>query len=198
MTAQKALRRIRAKRYGWVFTPKDFLDLGSRAAVDQALSRLARTGTIRRLGRGLYDYPRVRPGLGRLSPAPDAVARAAARKTDSRLQVSGARAANALGLSTQVPARLVYLTDGRSRCIQFGNQTVELRRAAPRRLVGAGKVSGTVFQALRYLGKDGVDDVVIRRLRRALSQADKHTLRRDVAYVADWMHPVVDRIVRTG
>src|SRR5260370_32475786 len=90
------LKRIRAKGRGAVFTAKDFLDLGSRATIDQCLSRLTRSGTIRRLGRGLYDFPRVSPRLGPLSPPPDVVAKVLARKSDSRLQLSGPRAANAL------------------------------------------------------------------------------------------------------
>ena len=72
--SKQIVKRIRGKGMGFVFTPKDFLDLGSRAAVDQALSRLTRRGTIRRLGRGLYDYPRVSPHLGPLSPPLDLVA----------------------------------------------------------------------------------------------------------------------------
>src|SRR5579859_6816774 len=104
------LSRVRRRGRGAVFTPKDFLDLGGRAAVDQALSRLAKAGGIRRLARGIYDFPRMSPRLGVLSPAPEAVAKAVAQQTDSAVQVTGAQAANALGLSMQVPAQPVYLT----------------------------------------------------------------------------------------
>jgi hypothetical protein len=97
------MRRVKGMGRGSVFTPSDFADLGGRAATDQALSRLARTGKIRRLARGIYDYPRVSRFLGPISPARDVVARALARKTNSAVQVTGAQAANALGLSTQVP-----------------------------------------------------------------------------------------------
>src|SRR5258707_2264950 len=91
------MRRMRAcGRGSRVFTPSDFLDLGNRAPIDQALSRLARKGTIRRLARGLYDYPRTSSRLGQLSPAPDRVAQAIARKTHHVVHVSGAPAANAL------------------------------------------------------------------------------------------------------
>ncbi|NIM49713.1 MAG: hypothetical protein GTN62_05660 [Gemmatimonadales bacterium] len=193
---QQTLKRIHGKRRGWVFTPKDFLDLGGRAAVDQALSRLTRRGAICRLRRGLYEYPRISRRLGQLSPAPDAVAEAVARKTGSRLQVSGARAANALGLSTQVPARSVYLTDGPSRQVQIGRQTIYLRQA--RRFAGAGKVSAVVYQALSHLGRDRVDDAVVRKLSRSLSQKDKSALVRDAKYASAWMQSVLTKVAQVA
>ena len=146
---------------GSVFTPADFLDVGSRAAVNQALARLTKGGALRRLARGLYDYPQVHPKLGLLAPAPDAVAKAVARKTGSRLQIAGAQAANTLGLSTQVPARSVYLTDGPSRRVVLGKRIIDLRHAAPKHLVAAGGImAGTVVQALRHMGPDAVANVV--------------------------------------
>ena len=110
--AAAILKRIRVHGRGWVFTPRDFLDLGTRHPIDLALSRFASDKTIRRLTQGVYDYPRVHKKLGVLAPNPDEVAAVLAAKTGSRMQVSGARAANLLGLTDQVPAQLVYLTDG--------------------------------------------------------------------------------------
>lgn len=193
---QRILKRIRTKGRGTVFTAKDFLDLGSRAAVDQTLSRLVRKGHIRRLGRGLYDFPRSTARLGTLSPLPDEVAKVLARKTDSRLQLSGARAANALGLSTQVPARIIYLTDGRSRDVRVGNYIISLRQASPRRLAGAGTIAGTVLQALSFIGKDRISDDVVRKLSHALSASDKAALKRHLANGPDWIRPIVDQIAQ--
>lgn len=114
---QQIVRRATAKGRGAVFTPSDFLDLGSRAAVDQALSRIARAGRLRRVTRGLYDYPRIDPQLGPLTPSTYAVAQALARETGSLVQVAGAQAANMLGVSLQVPAQTTYLTDGPPRTV---------------------------------------------------------------------------------
>ena len=164
MTANKIRRRIAAKGRGAVFTPSDFLDLGSRAAIDQALSRFAERQVIRRLARGIYDYPRISPRFGLLSPDLDAVASAIARKDGRVVQVSPARAANTLGLTSQVPAKAVYLTDGPTRTRRIGSQTLVMRNAAAKNLVGAGTPAGTVFQALRHLGKDGVDDAIVSRI----------------------------------
>jgi hypothetical protein len=99
----QVLARIRQQGPGAVFTPADFVDLGPRNAVDLALSRNARAGTIRKLARGVYDLPRRDARLGDLSPTPDDVASALAGRDGARLQASGAHAANLLGLSDQVP-----------------------------------------------------------------------------------------------
>ena len=193
--ARKILNRIDGYGYGAAFTAKDLLDLGSRAAVDQTLSRLARTGRIRRVARGVYDIPRQSTRLGALAPAPEQVAQAVARKSNSRIQASDAQAANRLGLTTQVPAKPVYLTDGPTRRIQTDGQLITLRHAAPRTFAAAGRPSGLVFQALRHLGRAHVDDAVIQRLRARLSDADKQTLRRDAGLAPGWMTPIVARIV---
>jgi len=194
--ANKILRRIRGKGRGSVFTPKDFLDLGSRAAVDQTLSRLTKDGTIRRISRGLYDYPCISKRLGQLSPSPDAVAQAVARSTGHSVYVSGARAANALGLSMQVPARPVYLTDGPSRQMQIGPQTIYLRHT--RRFTAAGSTSKPVLHALSHLGKARVDDGVVGKLARSLSQQDKNALLRDSKYASAWMQPVLNRVTQVA
>jgi hypothetical protein len=184
----KILDRIYGKGRDWVFTPKRFLDLGSRDAVDQALVRLTQHGTIRRLSRGLYDYPKRHPQLGLLSPDPDAVAKAISEKEESRLQPSGPYAVNRLGLSQQVPAKIVYLTDGTEKSVTVGNQTIQLRRTTSKNMATAGSISGLVIQAFRYLGKDGVTSSHIATLRRTLSSNDRKRLSRDRIYAPAWMH----------
>jgi predicted transcriptional regulator of viral defense system len=103
-------KRIRTKKPGWVFTPREFVGLGTRAAIDQALSRLQRRGQIRRLTRGVYEFPRVHPRIGTLAPSPESVAQAVAARTHGHILVSETKALNLLGLSTQVPVQNLYLT----------------------------------------------------------------------------------------
>jgi len=189
------LYRIRGKGRGWAFSARHFLDLGSRDAVDKALSRLAKKGSIRRLGNGIYDYPKISSTLGILSPSIEAVAKEIAGKNSSTLKISGAQAANALGLSTQVPARIVYLTDGPSRQLKIGNQTIILKHTSPKSMSTAGKGSGTVISALQYLGKENVTTETIRRIQGALSEADKKELGKDVEYISEWMRPIINEIV---
>jgi hypothetical protein len=193
----RIVTRVRAKGRGGVFVNKDFLDLGSRAAVDQALSRLVKEGAIRRIGRGLFDYPRTNPKLGiQLTPDADRIAQAVARKRGSRLQRSGAFAANALGLSTQVPGRQVYLTDSSSGKVRVGKQTLTMKHVAPKGIPAGDKVTGSVMQALQFIGKDGLTDDVLKRLRSTLSDTDKKKLLLHSRYAVGWLSDTVRKLVQ--
>lgn len=183
------LRRIRGYGPGAVFVPGDFLDLGSRRAIDLALHRLTKKRTIRRLARGLYDYPRTHAELGMLSPKIDVVAKALAGKGRLRLQPSGAYAANLLRLSEQVPMKVVFLTDGPSRRVKVGTREIILKRTTPRNMAAAGRTSGLVIEALRYLGKDHITPERIATLRSLLSNTDRKRLLTDLSLAPAWMHP---------
>src|SRR5436190_13424997 len=160
------LARIRGRGRGSVLLPGDFLDLGSRQAVDLALHRLANKGTIRRLARGVYDFPKQHAVLGPLAPSADTVARVLARRDRTRLQPAGAYAANVLGLSEQVPAKAVFLSDGPSRTVKVGSMTIQLRRTTPRSMAAAGRLSGLVIQAFRELGQEHITPARIVHLKR--------------------------------
>ncbi|MER8929796.1 DUF6088 family protein [Mesorhizobium sp. M0859] len=191
------MKRARARGRGGVFTPSDFLDVAVRAAVDQALSRLVKIGKLRRLARGLYDFPKVHPQLGPLSPAPDDVAHALARETGSQLQIAGARAANALGLSTQVPSKSTYLTNGPSRRVVLGKRVVDLRHASPKHLIAPGSAVGTVVQALRHVGAVRAADVAQIAARR-LSANDKKKLASTAVQAPAWMRPTLVSIANAA
>ena len=193
----RVMKRVRASGRGSVFTPSDFLTVAARSSVDQALSRLVKAGQLRRLARGLYDFPKVHPKLGPLSPAPDDVAQALARETGSLVQIAGARAANALGLSTQVPAQSTYLTDGPSRRVVLGKRVVDLRHASPKHLIAPGSPAGTVVQALRHVGPVRAADVVQIAARR-LSANDKKTLASTAVQAPAWMRPTLVSIANAA
>lgn len=195
--SQKILRRVRARGRGkWVFTAKDFLSVGSRAAVDQALCRLARASVIRRIARGVYDLPRTVPRIGPVSPNATVVAKAVARQTHSRLQPSGAAAANALGLTTQVSAQATFLTDGPSRRVQVGRLPVVLRHSRPSTMLYSGKPAGMVIVALDHLGRRNVTQDVISRLSTTLSEVDKHRLGRVKNQLPNWLGTVISSVVQ--
>jgi len=179
-----------------VFTPDHFKDLGSRDAVASTLKRLKQRGTIRQLDRGLYDFPKTDPRFGPLHPSSDDVVKALGARDGIQLQPSGAHAANLLGLSTQVPMKSVYLTDGRSRDVTVGKRKIVLKRTSPRYMATAGRVSGLVIQALRHLGQDRVDDAVVAQLRRRLDDQAKAQLLKDArfapAWIADIFHAIAD------
>jgi hypothetical protein len=188
------LARIRGLGPGCVFTATDFLDLGSRDAVDQALSRNHRNGTIDKVARGIYHLPGHDALLGKLSATSDAIAQAMARRDAARLQPTGGHAANMLGLSNQVPMRIVYLTDGRSRRAKVGKRQIILRRTTPRNMATAGRVSGLVIQALRWLGRRYVDDSIVSKLRRRLPAAEKQQLLKDLRYAPAWIAEIMRRV----
>ena len=189
------LARIRGKGRGYAFSSKDFLDLGNRNPIDKALSRLYAQGLIRRVTTGIYDLPREEEELGgRLSPDIHQVARAIARKNGVRIQPAGALAANLLGLSTQVPAKIVYLTNGKSRIIKIGNRPLIFKRVEPREMRPGSEIGILVTQALRFLGKERIEKNVIDYLRRQLTNADHKKLLKDARYMEDWIWEVVRRI----
>lgn len=190
----KILNKIYGTGRGSVFSTDDFIGFGSRAAVDKSLSRLAKKGTLRRLARGLYDYPFTDPNLGVLFPTVEAIAKALKGREAIRLQPSGGYAANLLGLSDQVPMKIVFLTDGPAKKITIGRQIISLKHTTPRTMATAGKTSGLVIQALRYIGSQNIDDSILTRLRGRLSDKEKKQIRLDIRYAPAWIAAIIRRI----
>lgn len=155
-----------------------------------ALHRLARQGTIRRLARGVYDFPKEHPQLGLLAPSAEDIARALAGRDRTRLQPAGAYAANALGLTEQVPAKAVFLTDGPARTVKIGPTTIQLRRTTPKNMAAAGRLSGLLIQALRELGREHVTPETRAHLKRTLPADQRRELLKDLRLAPAWMHPV--------
>jgi len=183
---------------GSVIVPSDFLDLARRPMIDLALHRLAKKKAIRRLARGVYDFPKQHPVLGAISPSAETVAQALAGRDRTKLQPSGAYAANALGLSEQVPAKAVFLTDGPSRTVKIGSMTIQLRRTTPRNMAAAGQLSGLVIQALRQLGKDHVTPARIDHLKRTIPAEQRRELLKDLKLAPAWMHPIFQELAGEG
>lgn len=144
--------------------------------------------------RGVYTLTVVHPRIGLLHPSADAVAAALARKSGLRLQATGAHAANLLGLSTQVPMKVVFLTDGPKRRVVLGNLEILFKTTTPRFMATAGRISGTVIQALRYIGKANITSIEIRQLRKTLSPGHKRQLLKDKKTAPAWMHRVFEEI----
>lgn len=185
---KKILSRIYGSKRGAMFTPGTFLDLGSRPAVDVTLHRLVGKKILRRIARGLYEYPREHPELGTLSPDIQAVAKALAGKDRIRLQPAGAYATNLLGLSEHVPAKAVFLTDGPSRTVKIGRREIQLRHTTPRNMAAAGRLSGLLMQAFRHLGHEQITPQRISRLKRTLPAKERKQLIKDLSLAPTWMH----------
>jgi uncharacterized protein DUF6088 len=196
--ADKLIRRVRAHGRGnWVCTPKDFSDIGSRAAVDQALSRLVKASQLRRVGRGLYDLPRVSHAMNRAVPANlDAAVAAVARRDNIRVMPDGIVAANRLGLTNAVPAKANYVTDGTSRTLKVGGWSIGLRHAPPSIMNWAGRPAASVVQALHWLGAGAIDDPqTVAILQKRLPDAVKRDLLKGTRTLPDWAVSTVNKIV---
>ena len=192
----KLIYKVYGRGRGFVFTPKLFSSLGDPRTVGTALTRHCRKGTIRRLAHGLYDYTRMHPQLGLLAPSMDSVANALKGRDAVRLQPSGAYAANLLGLSNQVPMKVVFLTDGPSKHVKLGKQEIILKRTTPRNMATAGKISGLVIQALKYIGQKHIDEIVINSLNKRLSDDDKKQLIKDLKYAPAWIANIMRNVAR--
>ncbi len=187
--------RMVAKAPFGVWTPTDFLDLGSRDAIDQALSRMTSAGDIRRITRGLYDLPGSNKLTGKLTnPDPRRVIDALARRDQARMLVDGLTAANDLGLTDAVPAKISVHTDARLRPIKLGAQTITFKLTAPSRLHWAGRPAMRVVQALQWLRStiDSDRDRISRRLAAILADPDHGAaiaadLRDGFTTLPDWM-----------
>jgi hypothetical protein len=198
--------RIATKAPFGVWVPTDFLDLGSRDAVDKVLQRIARAGGIRRIARGLYDKPHTSALIGTPTP-PDyrKIVDAIARRDQARMLVSGLMAANDLHLTTAVPARVVVHTDIRLRSIRVGNLVIEFKKTAPSRLYWAGRPAMRIVQALRWM-KDvsGDDDAAVRnRLLKVLrtpvhGAAIQADLRAGMQTLPAWMQSVVRELLEAA
>ena len=191
---QLLVKRIRAKGAGAVFTPAAFFDLGNRAAIDQTLSRCVRAGIIQRIGRGLYEKPRMHPKLGRLAPSAEIVAKAVTQQAKALLLPSGAHAANLLGLTEQVPTKIVYLTDAGNRRIRMGKTIIVLKHVSPQTLRTKSHISALVIQAFRYLGRRRVDEEMVSRLRQKLPPRDRKLLIPDARHAPGWIADLFHRL----
>ena len=190
----RIMKRIRGKGRGWVFTPRHFLDFGARGAVDMALSRLVQSNDIRRIGRGLYDYPRLHDTLGALSPDPAVLANALAIQSGDKLGPSGAAAANQLGLSTQVPARASFATTGKTRVKKAAGRSLTLRHSRAPVLDQGSDTANAVLQALAQLGRKEVDGDVVKRLALRIDDTDLKQLLQARPSMPGWMGDVILKI----
>jgi hypothetical protein len=184
----KLVSRIYGNHRGWVFSKNDFLDIGSDAAIRKVLSRLETKGTIRRILRGVYDYPRISTLLNApMGPDLDALASALARKSGWRIQPSENTSLNLLGLSTQVPVQSVYLSDGPSKSYEIGNRQLVFKKRSLKESGFKHRESELVVQALKALGRERVDADIRRKLSKKWSPDLWQKILRDTKTAPGWV-----------
>lgn len=189
---------IEQQPLGKPFTPSLLFAYGSRSAVDQALSRLAKAGEIERLGRGLFVRPEISRFAGRVMPDASAVAEALAERTGAVVGIHGAEAARRLGLSTQMSMQPVFNTTGPSRRLRVGNLEMRLSHVSPRKLALAGRPAGMALSALWYLGREAVMPETIEKLRQRLPAEEFTVLLQNKSVMPAWMSDAFLRFEQRG
>jgi hypothetical protein len=195
MSTDKILKRIKSKKRGWVFCAKDFHDLGSRNTIDKTLSRLADDQTIIRLVRGVYYFPIIQKDIGIIPPDMNAVAKTIADNAGIAIYPSGATSANMLGLSNQVPAQNIYLTHGKSITKHIGKNSIQFKHTRINPIPNTPTVVVVVLNALNYIGKNKVDDSVIKKCSKYLNDNDKRYLQKMSSKVSGWISDFIPKIV---
>lgn len=191
----KIYKKICSKGHGWVFSDKDFRGNGSRGGVRLELFRLVRDGKIRRVIRGIYDYPKFSELLGQqLSPDLHQVAQVLARKFGWRIQPSGDTVLNLLGLSTQVPGKIVYLSDGPNRKYLIGKLQLIFKKTALKHMSFKYQQTAWIVQALNALKQDRVDDKVIKQIRSQFDVLMRKKILSDAGIVSGWIYDCIRMI----
>lgn len=186
--SKKIAERIAGMEPGALFCAPDFLDLSGAENVNNVLSRLARSGKIDRVVRGIYAKPEFNEFLGeRMAPTPDAVAHAIARANNWTIAPAGDAALNMLGLDTQVPVTVEYVSDGPYKRYEYAGYTIEMLHRANRYLTGYSPATMLVIQALKALGRDNVDDSVLRTVSGKLTDGQVDALYDETRASASWI-----------
>lgn len=190
--AHSILSQAQSLSEGGLLSPKEFLHLGSRAAIDQTLSRMAREGKLLRVGRGAYALP-IQGRFGARPPSAQSVMEAMESTSGETVVASGAAEANSLGLTTQVPTREVYLTSGPSRRLKLGNREIELKHGNRWQMLLGKRPAGQAIRALIWFGPEQAPKI-LEVLRSKLSSQEWEAMRQARARLPSWMAKAVSEV----
>jgi len=194
-TTDKVLIKIKKAKRGSLFFIDDFISQGNSEAIRKALQRLVKYGELVRIATGIYVRPEIDPVIGQVTPGIDAIAKAIARRDKARIIPTGVYALNRLGLSTQVPMNLVYLTDGTSRKVKVGNRIITFKRASPKNLTAIGAISSLVIQALKTAGKDKLSVNEIEEIQFLLKKEKTSHLKHDLRLAPEWIRLIMQNVL---
>ncbi len=191
----KIERKIRARDRGSLLFPDDFTDQGSAESIRKALQALKNKGLIKQVAHGIYVRPKISAYIGEVLPTAEEVAQAIAKRDKIRIVPTGVYALHALGLSTQIPLNLVFLTDGAARTVKVGKRTIKLKKATPKNLMAKGKISSLVIQALREIGKDKASEAELKQIVTLLKQEDLQLLEHDIKLAPEWIKQIMKKAI---
>jgi len=186
---------VRSRSRGFLLCPDDFGEFGTPEAVRKALQRLREKGVIKQVAHGIYVRPKISELIGEIMPTAEEVAQGIAKRDKIKLVPTGTYALNALGLSTQVPLKLVFLTDGAARTIKVGKRTIKLKRTTPKNLLAKGKISALVIQALREIGKDKATADEIKKIVALLKKEEEKKLLHDISLAPAWIKEIMKQAI---
>ena len=192
----KIANGLKLQPKGSVFFVNDFLDYGNPDTVKKALLRLKEKETLVRLAHGIYLYPKIDKELGILFPSTEDIAKALARRDKARIVLTGVQALNKLGLSTQVPMKVVYLTDGATRNIKVGKRTITFKNTSPKNLLAKGEISSLVIQALKTIGQSKVDEKAISKIKILLQKEKIENIINDAKLAPAWINKILTQSIQ--
>ena len=175
---------------------EDFTELGNIESVNRVLSRLKEKGILVRLAFGIYLYPKIDKELGVLYPSVEDIAQAIARRDKARIIPTGITALNKLGLSTQLPLKAVYITDGAARVVKIGKRTITFKKTSPKNLLAKGEISGLAIQALKSIGKNNVEEELLAKVKSMLKKENKENIMHDAKLAPAWINKILMSTVR--
>jgi ribosomal protein S19E (S16A) len=189
----EVLKSILSTKRGELILPEDFREEGSSEAIRLALHRLERQKLIRRVAQGIYVRPKVSKYVGEVMPPAEAIAEAIAKRDRIRTIPTGSYALNALGLSTQIPMKIVLLTDGSPREIRVGKRTIKFKKTTPKNLMAKGKISRLVIQALKEIGREKQTKEEEKKIIDLLRKEDPKILRHDLQLAPVWIQKIMKK-----
>lgn len=189
----KIEKAIKSKPRGTLLFADDFIAHGSSKAIQKALERLTNTNIITRVARGIFVRPVISEYIGEVLPTAEEVAQGIAKRDRIKIMPTGTHALNKLGLSTQIPLNLVYLTDGAPRDIQIGSRTIKLKKTSPKNLLTKGKISSLAIQALREIGQKGITEEIEQKIIELLKYEERKKLAHDIPLAPVWIRKIMQR-----
>ena len=195
-TEIKVLTKFKKARRGTLFFTDNFLAFGNSKAVNKVLERLVEKGEIVRVATGIYTRPGKSELLGVVLPGIEEIAKAISKRDKARIVPTGSYSLHALGLSTQIPLNVVYLTDGAARKVKMGKQTITFKRSTPKNLAARGPISKLVIQALKSIGKEKVTAQEEEKIRELLKKERKTYLEHDILLAPEWIRIIMRKAIK--
>ena len=186
--------KIKKSSKGKIFFADDFAKFGSSENIRKVLSRLEKEGLLERLAQGIYLVPKKDALLGTLYPTTEEIAIEIAKRDKARIAPTGALALYQLGLSTQIPLKGVYLTDGAQRIITIGNRSIQFKKTAPRNLAIKDHLLILIAQALKEIGQNKINDIHLEKLKPFVLQLDAEVLKSQTKYAPVWVQKRIEEL----